>query len=312
MSEQTPETLREEVEKLELRTNDILKRRISDLINENRELCEANRFYLDKLEFAERSLRMSEDTVKELQEVRSLLLGANVKQALEISRLKWKEEIRPLSEDCQSQDEMFTGWYWLESQKRLIWYVGSCQKEKDWCYYDTDAIDHKIEKSKLRPCKRVHDLVENSGLGWNWKPPTNTKTEKIQIREGLWLTRGMRKVNVREYVNFFAEQQIFSGEDADRCWSNGDGLVWRRDGRYRDSGLHPHDLVKFLGEVPPLLNTELRAGLWRSRNNKEFRIYHDDRDIQYPLTDGVETWTNEGLYFESKTHYLDLILYAGE
>ena len=238
MSEQTPETLREEVEKLELRTNDILKRRISGLINENRELCEANRFYLDKLEFTERSLRISEGKVKELQEVRSLLLEANVKQALEISRLKWKEEIRPLSEDCQPQ--------------------------------------------------------------------------KIQIRESLWLTRGMRKVNVREYVNFFAEQQIFSGEDADRCWSNGDGLVWRRDGRYRDSGLHPHDLVKFLGEVPPLLNTELRAGLWRSRNNKEFRIYHDDRDIQYPWTDGVETWTNEGLYFESKTHYLDLILYAGE
>lgn len=173
MSEQTPETLREEVEKLELRTNDILKRRISDLINENRELCEANRFYLDKLEFAERSLRMSEGKVKELQEVRSLLLGANVKQALEISRLKWKEEIRPLSEDCQPQDEMFTGWYWLESQKRLIWYVEPCQQQKGWCFYHTDRYQYHVEESTLRPYKRVHDLVEQSGLGWRWKPFTN-------------------------------------------------------------------------------------------------------------------------------------------
>lgn len=311
MPEQTPEALSEATEKLKLCTDDPVKRRINHLINENRELCEANRVYLEKLEFANIDLKLSEDKVKELQEVRTMLLTANAKQAIEIARLKSKRE--NLVEDDQPQDEMFTGWYWLESEKRLIWYVESCQNEyqKGWCYYNTDVHEYYIEKSKLRPCKRVHDLVEQSGLGWNWKPHTNTE-EKIQIREGLWLTRGRRKVNVREHVNFFAKQQISSGEDSDRCWSSGDGLVWRRDGRYRDSGSHPHDLAKFLGEIPPLLNTRLKAGLWRSRSNKEFRIYHDDRDIQYPWTDGVETWTNEGLYFKSKTHYLDLILCVGE
>jgi hypothetical protein len=301
-----------------------LKHQINNITNENKELSEANRVYLDRIESDQKE-------IKELEEVCNLLISANVKQAIanltkpimsseavatQIQGRSWKE-VNP-DGVYYPKNQMVTGWYWLGSEisGRLIWYVEPCQKQEGWCFYHTDRYQYHVEESTLRPYKRVHDLVERSGLGWKWEPFTNTEEkttpEKIQIREGLWLTRGMRKVHIRKYVDFFNPQQFLDCLDSDRCWTGGDGLVLRRDGRYRDSGLHPHDLVKFLGEVFPLLDTKLRTGLWRSRNNKEFRIYHDDRDIQYPWTDGVETWTNEGLYFKSKNHYLDLILYTGD
>lgn len=160
-----------------------LKHQINNITNENKELSEANRVYLDRIESAEKK-------IKELEEVRDLLISANAKQAMQIANLtnpimsseavarqiqgrNW-QEVNP-DGGYYPKNQMVTGWYWLGSEVkgRLIWYVEPCQQQKGWCFYHTDRYQYHVEESTLRPYKRVHDLVEQSGLGWRWKPFTN-------------------------------------------------------------------------------------------------------------------------------------------
>lgn len=160
-----------------------LKHQINNITNENKELSEANRVYLDRIESAEKK-------IKELEEVRDLLISANAKQAMQIANLtnpimsseavttqtqgrNW-QEVNP-DGGYYPKNQMVTGWYWLGSEVkgRLIWYIKPCEEKKGWCFYRTNRYQYYVKESILRRYERVHDLVEQSGLGWRWKPFTN-------------------------------------------------------------------------------------------------------------------------------------------
>jgi hypothetical protein len=149
------------------------------------------------------------------------------------------------------------------------------------------------------------------------RPLPGTKAEPepqpVQVREGVWLTRGGRQVEVRER----------SGPTRFR-WVGvllGINESWRDDGQWSVKNETNHrDLVEYVGPLPEQTTTdtkrvEICEGVWRTRDGRQVHV-RENTDWRLPSHpwaaefDGEQyIWMRDGRYHAGADSPADLVAY---
>jgi len=157
-------------------------------------------------------------------------------------------------------------------QERLLrnhWQNHAQRAENELVNKDYECQQMRIELDALQQAPQPEPTTSDQTA--KVEGQVGSEPEKVQVREGRWLTRGGEVRNVTRTPDDEELQDEFPWRDANT------GNMWREDGRYVRERENVRDLVNYLGPIEP--RPESQSGLWGVLRRLWFGIYAGGSDV---------------------------------